>query len=100
MGKIVIWSELALDHLESIHNYIFDDTGSLGIADKVTNNILKSSKVLSEQPKIHPADKYKLKNNGSYRAYEVYSYRVAYRILKDKSRILRVRHTSREPLNY
>jgi plasmid stabilization system protein ParE len=49
---------------------------------------------------MHPPDKFKLNNTGNYRAYEIYSYRIAYRILKDKVRILRVRHTSREPLKY
>ena len=92
--------KLSLKQLESIHKYILEESDSLTTADKVINKILTSSKVLSEQPEMHPTDKYKLNNTGSYRAYEVYSYRIAYRILKDKVRILRVRHTSREPLKY
>jgi len=100
MGKIIVWSELSLKHLESIHEYIFEDSGSLTKADKVINEILKSSQILSERPKKNPPDKFKIRNNGEYRAYEIYNYRIAYRIYKDKVRILRVRHTSREPLKY
>ena len=100
MGKVITWSKLALKQVESIHEHILEESGSLTTADKVINKILTSSQVLSDQPAMHPPDKFKLNNTGNYRAYEVYSYRIAYRILKDKVRILRVRHTSREPLKY
>lgn len=80
MGKVIIWSKLALKHVESIHEYILEESGSLTTADKVVNRILTSSQVLSDQPEIHPPDKFKLNNTGNYRAYEVYSYRIAYRI--------------------
>ena len=45
-------------------------------------------------------DKYKLNNNGLYRAFELHHLRITYYITPDKIRILRVRHTSREPKNY
>jgi len=100
MGKVIIWSKLALKQVESIHEYILEESSSFTTADKVIHKILTSSQALSEQPEIHPPDKLKLNNTGNYRAYEIYSYRIAYRILKDEVRILRVRHTSRESLKY
>ena len=100
MGKEVIWSRPAIRHTEEIHAYILEGSDSLETADRVVNKLFDSSDILSERPEIHPGDKYKKDNDGSYRAYEVLRYRIAYRILNDKVRILRVRHTSREPLEY
>ncbi|MBS1566856.1 MAG: type II toxin-antitoxin system RelE/ParE family toxin, partial [Bacteroidetes bacterium] len=45
-------------------------------------------------------DKYKTNNDGSYRAFEKHRYRIVYRFGNNIIRVLRVRHTSREPLNY
>lgn len=36
-------------------------------------------------------------NNGNYRAYELYSYRISYKITSTEIQILRIRHTSRNP---
>ncbi len=100
MGKIIIWSKPALKQTEEIHTYILENSKSLRIANDLIDKILTSSKVLSNQPELYALDKLKEANNGSYRAYEIFHYRISYRVLKDKIRILRVRHTSREPLDY
>lgn len=84
MGKVVVWSRLALKQTEAIHKYILEDSGSLKIADDVFDKIFKSAELLSSQPKKHPSDQYKLNNDGSYRAYEVFSFRIAYRIFKNE----------------
>jgi plasmid stabilization system protein ParE len=100
VGKIIIWSKLALKHTEEIHKYVLENSKSLRIADDLTDKIFTSSEVLSKQPELYALDKFKELNNGSYRAYEIFHYRISYRVLKDEIRILRVRHTSREPLNH
>ena len=100
MGKIVIWSKSALNQTEKIHKRILKGSKSLNVADKVINRLFASSDILENHPEVYNLDRFKKKNNGTYRAYEVYSYRISYRILKDEIRILRVRHTSREPLEY
>ena len=100
MVKTVIWSRLAIRQNEIIHIRILKDTKSKEIADKVINGILDSSDILETRPELYKLDRFKINNNGTYRAYEVYSYRISYRVLKTKIRILRVRHTSREPLEY
>ena len=51
-------------------------------------------------PEIYGPDKYKIENDGSYRAFEKHRYRVSYRFTKNIIRVLRVRHTSRDALNY
>jgi len=100
MGKIVIWSKLALKHNKSIHTHLLKETKSLKVADKVVSKLFDSSDTLENHPELYALDRFKINNNGTYRAYEVYSYRISYRVMKDKIRILRVRHTSREPLEY
>lgn len=69
-------------------------------AQKVKNKILKTTKSLSSKPEIYTIDRFKIENDGSIRAFEIYSYRVTYQVQKTQVVILRVRHTSREPLKY
>ena len=39
----------------------------------------------------------KIPNDVNYRAYEIYSYRISYKITSKEIHILRIRHTSRNP---
>ena len=55
---------------------------------------------LPKHPEKYPSDKFKNDNDGTWRAFEKYHYRITYRILKDEIRIVRMRHTSKSPLNY
>lgn len=100
MGKIVVWSKLTLIHLEKVHSYILKDCKSIEIADKVITTLFDSSEILKDQSELYPLDKFKLNNDGTYRAYEIYHYRISYRVLKNEIRILRIRHTSRNPKEY
>jgi plasmid stabilization system protein ParE len=52
MGKKIIWSTNALDQLEDIHFYIFFESKSITIADKVVNTIFESTEILKTQPKF------------------------------------------------
>ncbi|WP_145710037.1 type II toxin-antitoxin system RelE/ParE family toxin [Chitinophaga japonensis] len=62
--------------------------------------ILEKIEPLMDHPEIYPPDKYKLNNDGNYRAFECQRLRVAYYVSDAAIRILRVRHTGREPLTY
>lgn len=55
---------------------------------------------LNKHPEKHPLDKFKKDNDGSWRAFEKYSYRLSYRVLDNQIRIVRFRHTSKSPLQY
>ncbi|MNR43473.1 hypothetical protein D3C85_1620960 [compost metagenome] len=72
MGKKIIWSSDALDQLEDIHFYIFFESKSITIADKVVNTIFESTDILKKQPEIYKLDKQKTNNDGSFRVYSVY----------------------------
>lgn len=49
---------------------------------------------------MYPLDKYRMNNDGSFRAYELLRYRVSYQIIEKEIIIVRVRHTSMEPKQY
>ena len=49
---------------------------------------------------MYAPDKYRINNDGSFRAYELHRYRIAYRLTEKEIIILRVRHTSMEPKQY
>jgi len=55
---------------------------------------------LASQPEMHRLDKYRNNNDGTFRAYEIYRYRIAYRVTEGQVIILRVRHSSMEPDTY
>jgi plasmid stabilization system protein ParE len=69
-------------------------------ASKVVLEIAEAALKASPNPEIYGPDKYKIDNDGSYRAFEKHRYRVAYRFSKNIIRVLRIRHTSMEPLEY
>jgi plasmid stabilization system protein ParE len=94
----IIWDEPARVQLKKIHEYISRD--SLQNAQKVKAEIIKITKSLHQNPDRFPPDKYKDNNDGSYRAFNKYKYRVAYVIFENEIIILRVRSEKQEPLSY
>ncbi len=69
-------------------------------AKKVRADIVALTHRLPSNPEQYAPDKYKLNNDGSYRAFEKHRYRMVYRLLDKEIRILRVRDTKMEPLEY
>ena len=95
--KVVINDE-AKKSLREAFQYIKKD--SVQNAEKVKSNILDSIKELITNPNRHNPDKYRLNNDGSCRAYEIYSYRITYQVSADEIRVIRIRHTKMNPLEY
>ncbi len=99
MGKLkVVIDDVAKIQLRNAYNYIKKD--SVENAEKVRQKLLSSIEELIENPERHAPDKYRLENDGSFRAYEIYNYRVTYYISIKEIRILRIRHTKMNPLEY
>jgi addiction module RelE/StbE family toxin len=94
----VIWSDIAKEQLKDVYKYIKKDSEIN--AKKVRTQILLSTRLLATGKEIYKADELKEDNKGNYRAYIIYSYRITYKIETDTIQILRVRHTSREPLKH
>ncbi|MBS1605417.1 MAG: type II toxin-antitoxin system RelE/ParE family toxin [Bacteroidetes bacterium] len=92
------WDRRALKQFNKAILYIAED--SVQNAETVSAEIISSIEGLLDRPEKYPPDKYKLENDGNYRAFELHRIRVAYYVGVDVIRILRVRHTSREPQGY
>jgi plasmid stabilization system protein ParE len=96
--RSVVWDAEARQQLRSLYEYIQAD--SPRSAKKVRDDIVGIIRKLPSRPESHPADKYKINNDGSFRAFEKHRYRIAYRIKEKEIRILRIRHTKMNPLEY
>lgn len=94
----VNWNKRPLKQLEEACNYIKQD--SIKSALKVKNDIFAITDSLAFYPEKYPLDKFRKSNDGSYRAFTLHHYRVSYRILPSEVKILRLRHSSMEPLEY
>jgi plasmid stabilization system protein ParE len=97
-GRQISWTKTALKQFEAIISYIASD--SVVNAEKVSQEILNELNKAVKNSAFFPPDKYKQNNDGSYRAFEKHRYRIAYRFTGKAIRVLRVRHTSREPKMY
>lgn len=95
---VTVWSKRAKTALIEAYEYIREDSPQN--AAKVRDEIIDLTIDLTTHPEKFPPDKYKKGNDGSYRAFEIYHYRISYRITVDEIRIIRMRHTRRTPLSY
>ena len=68
----------------------------------VKDGVLSQLDDLKMNPLIFEIDRLKDNPNNEFRAFVVYNYRITYQIIEasNEIRILRIRHTSREPLGY
>jgi plasmid stabilization system protein ParE len=96
----IIWDRNALDEFKEILVY-------LGKRSRQAPGIVKGAVIaklesIKKNPFTCEPDKLKSPTNDDFRAFIVFSYRVTYQIKQDNKeiRILRIRHTSREPLGY
>lgn len=94
-NKTISWSKISLNQFNEAINHI--KANSVQNAENVRVQLLNKIGQLVKFPDIYPKDKYKTKNDGSYRSFELYHYRVTYRIIKSGIKIIRVRHTSMMP---
>jgi plasmid stabilization system protein ParE len=94
----VIWSKNGSLQLKEALTYLREKSPKSAV--KVKKEILLTARELSLHPEIFSLDRYTKDNDGSIRAFEKYSYRVSYQVEETQILILRIRHTSREPLEY
>lgn len=95
---VTVWSKRAIAELQKAYQYILQDSPQNAL--KVRDEIIDITINLSKHPEIFPPDKNKKENDGTWRAFEKYHYRISYRITPKEIRIVRMRHTSRSPLLY
>ena len=96
---IVVWNKRAYASLQNAFNTIKKD--SLQNAEMVRDEILRITREeLPTHPQKYPPDKFKINNNGEYRAFVKHSYRISYKYTSSEIRILRLRHSKKEPKEY
>ena len=98
MPLLIKWNKRAFNQLIIAVEYI--ELDSVKNSEKIKNKILLAIDSLMIHPEKFARDKYKKNNDGSFRAFEIYHYRVSYRFSKNEIRIIRIRHTKRNPKNY
>lgn len=96
----IVWDKKALDHFKEILTYL--EKQSVQAPKIVKSAVVSRLDVIKTNPFISELDKLKIPPNKDFRAFIVFSYRVTYQIKTDlkEIRVLRIRHTSREPLGY
>lgn len=94
----IVWTKRAEKHLRDAYEHISLDSPQNAL--KVVGDIAKSIEKAAENPDVYPADKYKLDNDGTFRAFERHKYRLSYRYSGRTIRVLRVRHTKMSPKYY
>ncbi len=94
----VIWDKEALNDFKEILSFLSKQSAQ---APKIVKeSVLSRLDAIKTNPLIFEADKLKEPANKEFRAFIIYSYRVTYQIKSQVIRVIRVRHTSREPLGY
>ena len=96
----IIWDRNALDNFKEILDYLGKQ--SVQAPKIVKAGITARIEAIKINPLITEFDKLKDSPNKDFRAFVIFSYRVTYQIKTEikEIRILRIRHTSREPLGY
>lgn len=72
----LVWTRLSQQHLMELYKYISEDSPQNAI--KVVNDIIVAAEKTINDPEYYNLDKYKIDNDGSYRAFEKHRYRIAY----------------------
>ncbi len=98
MVRKIVWDKDAILQMEEVYEYLKER--SLQSANKVRKSIKEKVQELSKHLEIYSLDRFKKDNDANIRAFEKYSYRVTYKVKETEIIIARVRHTSREPLQY
>ena len=94
----IVWTKRAERQMKAAYKYISEDSPQN--AAKVVEDIAKSVNKTITNPELYGLDKYKINNDGSYRAFEKHRYRIVYRVTQNIIRVLRVRHTKMEPKQF
>ena len=96
----LLWDREALDQFKEILTYL--DKQSSQASNTVKSGVLDRLKLIMTNPLICETDQLKTPPDNHFRAFVIFSIRVTYQIKIEQReiRILRIRHTSREPMGY
>ena len=92
----VIWTKKAFSQLERAVRYIKEESGT-SYAEIVLDKILFSTRNLTQFPQMGQIEYFLSHKKSEYRYILVWSYKIVYRINKDKITVSRLFHTSQNP---
>lgn len=95
MGKVV-WTKSALDQFERIVKYISEDRGK-SYAKTVGTRIIERTEQLKNFPELGPREPLLQQKKSEYRYLVAWSYKIIYRLSKDRITISRIFHTAQNP---
>lgn len=98
MALSIKWNRKAINQFDEAIEYI--ERHSVTNAKKAKKEVLMKIDILLKHPEKYNLDKYKTQNDGSFRAFELYRYRISYRYRGTDIRIIRIGHTKMNPLEY
>lgn len=87
-NRTISWSKNALKQFEAAIDYI--SHGSPQNAEKVRLGIINSIYKIPSNPELFPPDKFKLNNDGHFRAFELYRLRISYYYDAERIRIITI----------
>jgi plasmid stabilization system protein ParE len=96
----IIWDKIALAHFKSILEFLSKQSAQ---APKIVKEgVMSRLEDVKKNVLIFEQDKLKEPPSKDFRAFIIYSYRITYQIKTETKeiRVVRIRHTSREPLGY
>lgn len=96
--KNIIWAKNAEIQYSEILEHLFEEAPQ--VVEKVGNLLLDTIEGLALHYNNYPLDRFRKKNDGTFKAALVFNYRISYQIGETTINILRIRHTSREPLDF
>jgi plasmid stabilization system protein ParE len=96
----IIWDRIALDHFKEILDFLSKQ--NLQAPSIVRVGVISRLDDIKNNPHIFEIDKLRDIPNTEFRAFVIYNYRITYQVKQaiKEIRVLRIRHTSREPLGY
>lgn len=92
----VIWTKKAFSQLERAVRYIKEESGT-SYAEIILDKILFSTRNLTQFPQMGQIEYFLSHKKSEYRYILVWSYKIVYRINKDKITVSRLFHTSQNP---
>jgi mRNA-degrading endonuclease RelE of RelBE toxin-antitoxin system len=96
----IIWDRKVLTHFQEILEFL--STQSSQAPKIVREGVIARLDDVKKNALIFEIDKLKDQPNSEFRAFVIYNYRITYQIktATKEIRVIRIRHTSREPLGY
>src|SRR5688572_10773994 len=92
----VVWTKKAFTQLERAVKYIKEESGTT-YAEIVLDRVLSSARNLMNFPQMGQIEYFLSHKKSEYRYLLVWSYKIVYRVSKDKVTIARIFHTSQDP---